>query len=241
VCRRVRGGLHAEHQQRPGGHQVDRARDHRQGWAEGWWCRSRRRAGPAGSGGRRQRPPPGRRAAAGPCRPRRDGVREERPRRRPAALWHSDFRWRSRTSIAASSRCRPRASPSAPACGSASRRRQDQRLQQGVGRRRATDGQFDAVVLAGGAEVRATCRCRPRVRGVHFAMEFLRSRTRSSPATRSRGNSRTGKHVVVIAAATPARLRRTSNRHGAKSVAQFELLPQPPAQENKELTGRTGR
>jgi glutamate synthase (NADPH/NADH) small chain len=46
-----------------------------------------------------------------------------------------------------------------------------------------------------------------------------------------------GKHVVVIGGGdTGSDCVGTSNRHGAKSVTQFELLPQPPAQENKELT-----
>jgi glutamate synthase (NADPH) small chain len=47
----------------------------------------------------------------------------------------------------------------------------------------------------------------------------------------------TGKHVVVIGGGdTGSDCVGTSNRHGAKSVTQFELLPQPPAQENKKLT-----
>jgi glutamate synthase (NADPH/NADH) small chain len=47
----------------------------------------------------------------------------------------------------------------------------------------------------------------------------------------------TGKHVVVIGGGdTGSDCVGTSNRHGAKSVTQWELLPQPPAHENKELT-----
>ncbi len=47
----------------------------------------------------------------------------------------------------------------------------------------------------------------------------------------------TGKHVIVIGGGdTGSDCVGTSNRHGAKSVTQWELLPQPPAHENKELT-----
>jgi glutamate synthase (NADPH/NADH) small chain len=46
----------------------------------------------------------------------------------------------------------------------------------------------------------------------------------------------TGKHVVVIGGGdTGSDCVGTSNRHGAKSVTQFELLPQPPERENKPL------
>src|SRR5574341_313196 len=47
----------------------------------------------------------------------------------------------------------------------------------------------------------------------------------------------TGKHVVVIGGGdTGSDCVGTSNRHGAASVTQFELLPQPPVKENKDLT-----
>jgi hypothetical protein len=82
--------------------------------------------------------------------------------------------------------------------------------------------------------IRATCRCPARPGGVHFAMEFLPSRTRKSPATAPEQISATGKHVVVIGGGdTGSDCVGTSNRHGAASVTQFELLPQPPEQENK--------
>jgi glutamate synthase (NADPH) small chain len=46
----------------------------------------------------------------------------------------------------------------------------------------------------------------------------------------------TGKHVVVIGGGdTGSDCVGTSNRHGALSITQFELMPQPPAKENKEL------
>jgi glutamate synthase (NADPH/NADH) small chain len=47
----------------------------------------------------------------------------------------------------------------------------------------------------------------------------------------------TGKHVVVIGGGdTGSDCVGTSNRHGAASVSQFELMPQPPQQENRPLT-----
>jgi glutamate synthase (NADPH/NADH) small chain len=100
-------------------------------------------------------------------------------------------------------------------------------------------GQFDAVVLAGGAEVPRDLPVPGReLRGVHFAMEFLPQQNKVVAGDKVKGQLlATGKHVVVIGGGdTGSDCVGTSNRHGARSVAQFELLPQPPAQENKELT-----
>jgi glutamate synthase (NADPH/NADH) small chain len=98
--------------------------------------------------------------------------------------------------------------------------------------------EFDAVVLAGGAE-------RPRdlpvpgreLAGIHFAMEFLPQQNRVVAGENVPGQIlATGKHVVVIGGGdTGSDCVGTSNRHGAKSITQFELLPQPPLQENKPL------
>jgi glutamate synthase (NADPH/NADH) small chain len=98
--------------------------------------------------------------------------------------------------------------------------------------------EYDAVVLAGGAE-------RPRdlpvpgreLAGVHFAMEFLPPQNKVVAGDSVPGQIRaTGKHVVVIGGGdTGSDCVGTSNRHGAASVTQFELLPQPPEQENKPL------
>ncbi len=97
---------------------------------------------------------------------------------------------------------------------------------------------FDAVVMAGGAE-------RPRdlpvpgreLAGVHFAMEFLPQQNKVVAGDKvARQIKATGKHVVVIGGGdTGSDCVGTSNRHGAASVAQFELLPQPPEQENKPM------
>jgi glutamate synthase (NADPH/NADH) small chain len=58
------------------------------------------------------------------------------------------------------------------------------------------------------------------------------------PATRSRDKLRAdGKHVIVIGGGdTGSDCVGTSNRHGAKSVTQFELMPQPPVEENRPMT-----
>ncbi|MCL4801506.1 MAG: FAD-dependent oxidoreductase, partial [Burkholderiales bacterium] len=73
---------------------------------------------------------------------------------------------------------------------------------------------------------------------VHFAMEFLPQQNKVVAGDRVEGQiMATGKHVVVIGGGdTGSDCVGTSNRHGAKSVTQFELLPQPPAHENKEMT-----
>ena len=98
--------------------------------------------------------------------------------------------------------------------------------------------QFDAVVLAGGAEQPRDLQVPGReLKGVHFAMEFLAAQNRvnygEKLATQILAKD---KHVIVIGGGdTGSDCVGTSNRHAAKSVTQFELLPQPPASENKAL------
>jgi glutamate synthase (NADPH/NADH) small chain len=98
---------------------------------------------------------------------------------------------------------------------------------------------FDAVVLSGGAEHPRDLPVPGRdLKGVHFAMDFLPQQNKVVAGdTVPRQIMATGKHVVVIGGGdTGSDCVGTSNRHGAKSVTQWELLPQPPAHENKELT-----
>ncbi len=98
---------------------------------------------------------------------------------------------------------------------------------------------FDAVVLSGGAEQPRDLAVPGRdLKGVHFAMEFLPLQNKVVAGDKVKDQIlATGKHVVVIGGGdTGSDCVGTSNRHGAKSVTQFELLPQPPARENKELT-----
>ena len=91
--------------------------------------------------------------------------------------------------------------------------------------------EFDAVVLAAGAEQPRDLPIPGRnLEGVHFAMEFLplqNKRVAGDQAVRELWA--TDKHVVVIGGGdTGSDCVGTSNRHGAASVTQFELLPMPP-------------
>jgi len=72
---------------------------------------------------------------------------------------------------------------------------------------------------------------------VHFAMEFLPQQNKVVAGDRVPGQiTATGKHVVVIGGGdTGSDCVGTSNRQGAASVTQFELLPQPPEHENTPL------
>jgi glutamate synthase (NADPH/NADH) small chain len=103
---------------------------------------------------------------------------------------------------------------------------------------------FDAVVLAGGAE-------QPRpldipgseLSGVRFAMEFLTQQNKRNAGddelrAAPRGTlTATGKHVVVIGGGdTGSDCIGTSNRQGAASVTQLEIMPKPPEREEKALS-----
>jgi glutamate synthase (NADPH) small chain len=99
--------------------------------------------------------------------------------------------------------------------------------------------EFDAVVLSGGAEAPRDLPVPGReLKGVHFAMEFLPQQNKAVAGDKVPDQiMATGKHVVVIGGGdTGSDCVGTSNRHGALSVTQFELLPQPPEEENKEMT-----
>jgi glutamate synthase (NADPH/NADH) small chain len=99
--------------------------------------------------------------------------------------------------------------------------------------------QFDAVVLTGGSE---TSRDLPvpgrELAGVHFAMEFLPQQNKVVAGDKLKGQIRAdGKHVIVIGGGdTGSDCVGTSNRHGAASVTQFELMPMPPEEEDRPLT-----
>ncbi|MFO1255305.1 MAG: glutamate synthase subunit beta [Sphingomonadaceae bacterium] len=103
---------------------------------------------------------------------------------------------------------------------------------------------FDAIVMAGGAE-------EPRpllipgfeLPGVRFAMEFLTQQNKRNAGddevrAAPRGSlTATGKHVVVIGGGdTGSDCVGTSIRQGAASVTQIEIMPKPPAKEDKALT-----
>ncbi|MEY4651742.1 MAG: glutamate synthase small subunit [Pseudomonadota bacterium] len=98
---------------------------------------------------------------------------------------------------------------------------------------------FDAVVLTGGAEQSRDLPVPGRdLDGIHFAMEFLPQQNKVNAGDKFKGQLRAeGKHVIVIGGGdTGSDCVGTSNRHGAANVVQFELMPQPPEQENKALT-----
>jgi len=98
--------------------------------------------------------------------------------------------------------------------------------------------EFDAVVVSGGAEHPRDLPVPGReLQGVHFAMEFLPQQNRTVAGDKVAGQiMATGKHVVVIGGGdTGSDCVGTSNRQGAASVTQFELLPQPPEHENKPM------
>jgi glutamate synthase (NADPH/NADH) small chain len=97
---------------------------------------------------------------------------------------------------------------------------------------------FDAVIIAGGAEQPRDLPVPGReLKGVHFAMDFLPLQNKVNAGDKLKGQLlATDKHVVVIGGGdTGSDCVGTSNRHGAASVAQFELMPQPPETENKPL------
>jgi glutamate synthase (NADPH/NADH) small chain len=92
-------------------------------------------------------------------------------------------------------------------------------------------GGFDAVVLSGGAEQPRDLPLPGRqLEGVHFAMEFLPLQNKRVAGDKNVPDLwASGKHVVVIGGGdTGSDCVGTSNRHGAASVTQFELLPMPP-------------
>ncbi|WP_347555117.1 glutamate synthase subunit beta [Robbsia sp. KACC 23696] len=98
--------------------------------------------------------------------------------------------------------------------------------------------QFDAVVIAGGSETPRDLPVPGRdLEGVYYAMEFLPQQNRVEAGDKLTDQTlATGKHVVVIGGGdTGSDCVGTSNRHGATSVAQFELMPRPPEEANKPL------
>jgi glutamate synthase (NADPH/NADH) small chain len=98
---------------------------------------------------------------------------------------------------------------------------------------------FDAVLLTGGSEQSRDLNVPGRdLAGIHFAMEFLPQQNKVNAGDQLQDQLRAdGKHVIVIGGGdTGSDCVGTSNRHGAKSVTQFEVMPQPPEEENRPLT-----
>jgi len=98
---------------------------------------------------------------------------------------------------------------------------------------------FDAVVLTGGAEQSRDLPVPGRdLDGIHFAMEFLPQQNKVNAGDKLKGQLRAdGKNVIVIGGGdTGSDCVGTSNRHGAVSVTQFEVMPRPPEEENRPMT-----
>ena len=115
------------------------------------------------------------------------------------------------------------------------------RVNQHVGENVKVDdllADFDAVVLAAGAEHPRDLPVPGRdLAGVMYAMDFLTPQNQMIAGdTVANQVLATNKHVVVIGGGdTGSDCVGTSNRHGALSVTQFELMPQPPVHEDKQL------
>jgi len=101
--------------------------------------------------------------------------------------------------------------------------------------------QYDAIALSGGAEKPRDLPIPGRdLQGIHFAMDFLsqqNKRVTDEPLNNVAPILAGGKHVVVIGGGdTGSDCIGTSNRQGALSVTQIEIMPAPPEKENKALT-----
>ncbi|MCB2018152.1 MAG: glutamate synthase subunit beta, partial [Hydrogenophaga sp.] len=97
---------------------------------------------------------------------------------------------------------------------------------------------FDAVLLTGGSEQSRDLPVPGRdLDGVHFAMEFLPQQNKVNAGDKLKSQIRAdGKHVIVIGGGdTGSDCVGTSTRHGAASVVQFEVMPQPPEEENRPM------
>lgn len=115
------------------------------------------------------------------------------------------------------------------------------KVNQHVGENIAADTlvkNYDAVILAAGAELPRDLPVPGReLDGVHFAMDFLVPQNKIVAGDVIPNQIKaTDKHVIVIGGGdTGSDCVGTSNRHGAASVTQFELMPRPPEKENKEM------
>ncbi|HEX5776585.1 MAG TPA: FAD-dependent oxidoreductase, partial [Caulobacteraceae bacterium] len=100
---------------------------------------------------------------------------------------------------------------------------------------------YDAIVLTGGAQMPRDLPAPGRgLKGIHFAMDFLtqgNKRVAGDKIPEKDAITATDKHVIVIGGGdTGSDCIGTSNRQGAASVTQLEIMPAPPARENKSLT-----
>lgn len=98
---------------------------------------------------------------------------------------------------------------------------------------------FDAIVLAGGSTIPRNLPAPGReLKGVYYAMQFLKQQNKRVSELEIQGEEilATGKDVVVIGGGdTGSDCVGTSNRQGAKSIIQFELMPVPPASRTESM------
>ncbi len=109
--------------------------------------------------------------------------------------------------------------------------------------------EYNAIILAGGSTIPRDLSIPGReLNGVHFAMDFLKQSNKRVAGKDFLANASiesnilpealtaTGKNVVVIGGGdTGSDCVGTSNRQGAKSVTQFELMPKPPNERNEYM------
>lgn len=109
--------------------------------------------------------------------------------------------------------------------------------------------EYNAIVLAGGATVPRNLNIAGReLKGIYFSMDFLKQQNKRVASLDPLSNrkiesnilaeevSASGKHVIVIGGGdTGSDCVGTSNRQGALSVVQFELMPRPPEQRNETM------
>jgi glutamate synthase (NADPH/NADH) small chain len=99
--------------------------------------------------------------------------------------------------------------------------------------------EFNAIVLAGGSTIPRNLDLQGReLKGIHFAMDFLKQQNKrvSSKHVNEEDIFAAGKNVVVIGGGdTGSDCVGTSNRHSAKAITQFELLPKPAAERTEYM------
>jgi glutamate synthase (NADPH/NADH) small chain len=103
---------------------------------------------------------------------------------------------------------------------------------------------YEVIVMAGGAEKPRDLEVPGReLAGIHYAMDFLTQQNKRVAGDEEKRAAPNGtisakdKHVIVIGGGdTGSDCIGTSNRHGAASVTQLEIMPKPPEKENKPLT-----
>ena len=98
--------------------------------------------------------------------------------------------------------------------------------------------EYDAVVLAVGSETPRDLPAPGReLKGVHYALEWLIPQNKATAGDGDNPINAKGKHVVVIGGGdTGSDCVGTANRHGAKTITQFEVMPRPREVEDKSVT-----